>query len=119
MEYFWLSKIHFLFTDSDQDPEDVFSQKEKVNSPEPTQCLLPFAKVDDLKRLFKFMPAVDITFIRTFFKEYNNTAVFAKSKKTLQKAKANSKVSETNRKINKGKSKSNTESTKGIKKCKP
>lgn len=70
-------------------------------SPQPKKCLLPFAKVADLTKLFKFMPAVDITFIRTFFKEYNNATVFANSKKTLQKTKADSKVSKTTKKVNK------------------
>lgn len=84
-------------------------------SPEPKQCLLPFAKVADLTKLFKFMPSVDITFIRTFFKEYNDTTVFSNSKKAFQKAKANSKVSESNnRKVNKTSSNIN-KSTKGKK----
>lgn len=53
-------------------------------APEPKKCLLPFAKVADLSKLFKFLPEIDIQFIKTFFKEYNDTSVFKKEMKKLK-----------------------------------
>lgn len=51
-------------------------------APQSKKCLLPFAKVADLSKLFKFMPPIDVTFMKALFKQYNNPAEFAKGKKS-------------------------------------
>lgn len=56
-------------------------------APEPKTCLLPFAKVADLTKLFKFMPPVDVTFIKTMFKQFNDAVIFKKEQKKLTKGK--------------------------------